>query len=439
MKSDVREDMNLIRQGFSYAHKYRASTFVVKIDCSLFGHPQFPLLIKDVALLHQVGIHIVLVPGAREQIDEVISRYGFTSNTYKGIRITGSDTIPFARMAAFDVSNRLMTALAGENVQAVVGNWVRAKSLGVIDGRDFQHTGVVERLLTGPVRDVISMKMVPIFPCIGWNSNGKPYNISSDHLALEIAVALRAEKLFFITAEEELNVERYSCPEGCGIDRGGRISRIDGATAARFMEMNKDKEEELFRVSLAVKACSGGVNRVHILDGREEGVLLQEIFSNQGSGTMVHTNLYESIREMNRSDISDVLRIMDPYVEDGILVPRDRLSLQSLYHDFVVFDVDGTVHGCAALHPFGEDQGEIAAVAVDAPYGGSGIGARLVSYLLEKAREQGMRQVFVLTTRTADWFERRGFQRAGLEEIPEKKRQLYNSDRNSSVLVYRFS
>jgi amino-acid N-acetyltransferase len=438
VSADLKDDMNLIRQGFSYAHRYRGSIFVVKIDCSLFKHPQFPLLIKDVALLHQVGIEIVLVPGAREQIDEVISRYGFSSVSHRGIRITSGDTIPFARMAAFDVSNRLMTALAGENVQAVVGNWVRAKSLGVIEGQDYEHTGTVERLLTGPVRDVISMKMVPIFPCIGWNSNGKPYNLSSDHLALEIAIALGAEKLFFITAEDELTVKRYTCPEGCGIDRAGRISRIDGATASRFLELNSDVSQELFRISLAVKACDGGVNRVHLLDGREDGVLLQEIFSNQGSGTMIHINLYESIREMNRSDISDVLRIMDPFVKEGILVPRDRQSLHSLYHDFVVFDVDGTVHGCAAFHSFGNKQGEIAAVAVDGLYSGSGIGSRLVSYLLERAREQGFHQVFVLTTRTADWFERRGFQRAGLEEIPEKKRQQYNSVRNSSVLVYRF-
>jgi amino-acid N-acetyltransferase len=430
------EDMNLLRQGFSYAHRYRNAVFVMKLDGTVIDHPQFPLLIRDIALLQQVGIRVVLIPGARERIDEIIERYGFTTEYHRGIRITTDKTIPFARMAAFDVSNRLMTGLAGQDVNAVVGNWVRAKSLGVVDGVDYQFSGTMERILVEPVREVISMGMIPIFPCIGWNSAGKPYNLSSDELALQIATALRAEKLFFITTDGQMTTERFSCSKECGISRDGTISRIDASTAGEFLEMNKDREDELFRIRLAQRACGQGIHRVHILDGRIEGVLLQEIFSNQGVGTMVHTNLYESIRDMKTSDVSDVLRIMDPYISDGILVPRDKQSLQQEYNDFVVFDVDGIVHGCAALHPFGEDQAEIAAVAVDPRYQGSGIGGRLVSFLIERARSRGIKQLFVLTTRTADWFERKGFRRAGLDDIPERKRLQYNSNRNSSVLVY---
>jgi amino-acid N-acetyltransferase len=434
--SQQKDDMNLLRQGFSYAHRYRNTIFVIKIDGKVIGHPNFPLLIKDIALLHQIGIRIILVPGARERIDEVIAQYGFSTEYRNSVRITTEQTIPFARMAAFDISNRLMTGLAGHGINAVVGNWVRAKSMGVIDGIDFQFTGTIERLLTEPVRDVISMGMVPIFPCIGWNATGKPYNISSDLLAVEIAIALCAGKLFFITSEDHMSNDKYQCPELCGVSREGKISRIDASTAASFLEMNKEKEEELFRVKLAHRACSRDVDRVHILDGRIEGALLQEIFSNQGLGTMIHTNLYESIRDMTSSDVSDVLRIMDPYIEEGILVARDKQSLLHLYHDFVVFDVDGIVHGCAALHQHGDDQAEIAAVAVDSRYRGSGIGRRMVSYLVSKARERGLKQIFVLTTRTADWFEQMGFQRADISAIPEKRRITYNIDRNSVVLVY---
>lgn len=436
---EQKEDMNLLRQGFSYAHRYRNSVFVLKLDGTIIDHSQFPLLIKDIALLQQVGIRVVLIPGARERIDEIIERYGFSTEYHRGIRITTDKTIPFARMAAFDVSNRLMTGLAGQSVNAVVGNWVRAKSLGVIDGVDYQHTGTIERLLVEPVREVISMGMIPIFPCIGWNSAGKPYNLSSDELALQIAVALRAEKLFFVTTDDVLTTDRFRTEGGNGISRDGTISRIDAATAGTFLELNSGMEEELFRIRLARRACSQGIHRVHILDGRKEGVVLQEIFSNQGVGTMVHTNLYESIRDMQASDVSDVLRIMDPYIEEGILVPRDKQSLQQEYNDFVVFDVDGIVHGCAALHPYEDGQAEIAAVAVDRKYQGSGIGGRLVSFLIERARGRGIKQLFVLTTRTADWFERNGFRRAGVDAIPERKRMQYNSTRNSSVLVYPLS
>lgn len=437
--SKQHDDMNLIRQGFSYAHRYRDTVFVMKLDCSLIDHAQFPLLMKDIALLHQVGIKIALVPGATAKIDEISRRYGVSSQRHRGIRITTKEVIPFARMAAFDVSNRLMTALAGQGVHAVIGNWVRAKGLGVIDGVDYAYTGTIERLMDEPIADTLSLNMVPIFPCIGWNSTGKPYNISSDDLALEIAASLHAKKLFFLSCDAELRADDYRCPEGCGISREGRISRIDASTALRFLKMNDERRELLFRVDRAVQACDKGVSRVHILDGRTEGVLLQEIFSNLGSGTMIHTNLYESIREMNASDISDVLRLMDPYIEKGILVPRDKQGLQNLYHDYVVFDVDGTVHGCAALHRYEDDQAEIAAVAVDPRYKGAGIGRRLVSFLIEKARRLGLKRVFVLTTRTADWFERQGFVRASLDQIPEQKRLRYNSDRNSVVMVYSLS
>ncbi|MFO7850451.1 MAG: GNAT family N-acetyltransferase, partial [Spirochaetia bacterium] len=189
-------------------------------------------------------------------------------------------------------------------------------------------------------------------------------------------------------------------------------------------------------ISLGRRSCEAGVNRVHILDGALEGVVLREIFSNLGIGTMVHTNIFESIRPMEPSDISEVLHIMAPYVRQGVLIFRDTERIENSLRDYVVYDVDGTVHGCAALHLYRNGYGEIAAIAVDRHFASMGIGSRLVGYLFQRAREIGLQRVFAFTTQTSDWFERLGFREGHLSDIPEQKRAHYNRQRNSKILVY---
>lgn len=429
-----REQIDTIREVFQYLRQFKGKTFVIKIDYTVIESPTFAVLMKDVARLYEAGIRIVLIPGAKERIDEILSVYGIEDRVIGGIRATSSEAMPFIKMAAFDAANRLMTCLSGSEINAVIGNWVRARGIGVVDGVDFQSAGLVEKILADAVRSILEDGFIPILPCIGWNALGRPYNIASSELAVVAASRLGAEKLFFINAESGILAKDYEVPDGVPVSPEGRISNFSLGDLEKFFTSNPDRPE-LDLLTKARRACEAGVERVHILDGRLDGVLLKEIFSNLGSGTMVYSNRYSGIRPMRQNEIAEVLRVMKPFTEQGILVHRTEEVMAETCGDYIVFEVDEAIHASAALHLYPEGIGEIAAVAVDEQYSHLGVGPRMVGYLCERAADIGLSRVFVLTTRTADWFLRLGFEDGDLSSLPEKKRASYNLSRKSRILV----
>ncbi|MCF6334400.1 MAG: amino-acid N-acetyltransferase, partial [Spirochaetales bacterium] len=430
------KNIEVIREVFAYISRFKGKTFVIKIDNDIIDYEYFPVLLKDISILHQSGIRIIIVPGARTRIDEVLYQYNIESRFHNNIRITDSGMISFVKMAAFDVSNKIMTGLSGNNINAVVGNWVKARTLGVIDGIDFMNSGTVEKIEKEPLLTVMENSFIPIFPCIGWNYKGKPYNISSDELAVSIGEIVQADKLFFIGSDPVLKSENYTFPGDSGIDHEGRISRMDIIAVEEFLKLNSMGNQDLEKVVIALGAAKRGVHRIHILNGRSKGVLLEEIFSNLGVGTMIYGNEFERIRKMVPSDISGVLRIMEPFVKDGTLVLRDRRSLLNKIDDFVIYETDGVIHGSAALTVYPSGLAEISAVAVDRKYIKLGIGSKLVSYLIEAALHKNLKQIFLLTTRTSDWFENIGFREVDVTDLPRERQESYNNSRNSKVLVY---
>jgi amino-acid N-acetyltransferase len=473
---DPSGQVDLIREVFRYTQAFQGNTFVLQIDDGVSEHSSASLM-RDLVLLHRTGIRVVLVAGARQRIDDILERYGVSCQRVGGVRIATNEAIPFVRMGAFDAANRLMTALSGEGVNAVIGNWVRARSRGVIDGVDFQNAGRVDRIHVDMLRGVIAQGSIPILPCIGWNAAGRAYDISSRELAAELAMALGATKLFFLSVVDPLTTARYQLPGESvptsvlpaeGEDLAGRglvkapvadlpenepapteegdppprrISRMNVEQADAFLALNELRRElaedpGIELVQLAVRAAKRGVERVHIVDGRSDGVVLREIFSNLGVGTMVHANQYQSIRAMTRADVPDVYRLMQPLVQRGLLVPRTESDLVQNIDDYVVFETDGIVHGSGALHLYNEQQGEIAGLAVDAAYADFRIGQRIVQFLLEGARRAGLSEVFVLTTQASDWFEQLGFSPATVNDVPPEKRERYDYRRNSRILRY---
>ncbi len=435
--SKLREHVDLIREVFSYNRRFKDSLFVIKIDSSIIDHNYFPVLVRDLSLLHQNGIHFVIIPGAHDRIDEILNQYGISYESVDGIRISSDEAIPFIKMAAFDVSNKVMTQLSGYDIPSVIGNWVKARALGVVNGIDYQNTGRVDRVRTDAIETLLREGHIPIFPCIGWNANGDPYNISSDELAMVIATEMKASKLFFIGSDNVLTPENCTIPGEMPLSEGGRISKLSLTQAADLIEANPENPL-MARVKSALNACEKGVDRVHILDGRSDGAVLKEIFSNLGIGTMIYTNIYERIRPMEIQDISSVLSLMKPFVESGILVSRSRNDLEAKKEDFVVYSMDGIIHGCGALHSYSEELAEIAGLAVDQKFVHLKIGGKIVSYLLEKAEKLGLKKVFVLTTQTSDWFQTLGFEPAGIDDLPREKREQYNRNRNSRILMYTF-
>lgn len=457
--SDIFSQVDLIRQVFAYAHRFREKTFVLHVDYGAVDEDGLSALVQDVVLLHQAGIRIVLIPGARQRIDEVLSRYDVAWERTDGVRIASKEAIPFIKMAAFDVSNRFMTLLSAHHTNAVVGNWVKARGVGVVNGVDFQHTGVVDRVQLELLNSTLNEQLIPIFPCIGWSVSGKPYNISSRELAYRIAVELQADKLFFVSDKMGLSAHDLTVPGDIESTDAGRISRLTIDEARRILAENgvdtpaaddgvpiitaasgyfDGVRDDLELLRLAHSATANGVDRVHIVNGRQEGVVLVEVFSNLGVGTMVYANVYQSIRPMRLDDVSKVYRLLQPLAQQGVLIRRSPEDIAAHYEDYVVHETDGRIHGCGALHRYGADEAEIAAIAVDPLYEELGIGRRIVLYLMEQARQAGLAAVFVLTTRTGDWFESIGYERVGVKELPREKRERYDVDRNSIVLRYRF-
>ena len=432
--------VELIREAFHYQSRFNGSTIVFKIDFPVTEHPLFPSMVKDLALLSQIGLRVVIVPGAKEWIDVILGENHITS-LYKGSsRITCGKAMPFVQMAAFDSVTRFMTGFSGSRVDAVTGNFIRARGLGVIDGVDMEHTGTVDKFYIDSLRRILELGMVPLLPCIGWSPSGKPYNVPSDEIALEASVKLAAVKLFIISLSGGIKKDNFSIPDGIETAENGRIVRLTPQEAMRVLASNPSSgrngdNKTLAELALAVKACGGGVERVHIIDGGEEGAVLKELFSNLGAGTMVYADEYESIRGIRSRDIPDIIRIMEPLMQQGTLIRRTPEDIQNKKEDYAVFVIDGHIHACGALHNWGEDQGEIAAVATDPGCAEMGMGRRIVRYFIDKAKKQGLKRVFVLTTRTHDWFESLGFREAPVETLPEKKLRLYDNSRNSKVFA----
>jgi amino-acid N-acetyltransferase len=321
-------------------------------------------------------------------------------------------------------------------VDAVIGNFVRARAIGVEGGVDMGQSGRVDRILTDSINRALDLGMVPILPCIGWSHAGKPYNVSSDEIALAASTALGAIKLFIVTLEPVLRAENYKLPETIQIDERGRIVRLTPQEAQAILDRNPrlgTGDGCLDELRLALRASRAGVERVHIIDAREEGAVLRELFSNLGAGTMVYADDYESIRPLRAQDIPDILRLMEPLMQQGVLVRRRSEDIHEKKGDYAVFEVDGSVHACGALHDWGESQGEIAAVTTDPAYADMGLGRRIVRYLIDRAKKQGFRRVFILTIRAQDWFELLGFKECPVESLPERKRRGYDKQRGSKV------
>jgi amino-acid N-acetyltransferase len=439
--SSLQDQVDTIRTAFRYINRFKGHTFVIRIEGSLLENSFFPLLIKDIVLLKKMGIKIALVPGARQRIDELLAAASIICPTIGGVRVTPPEAMPFVEMAAFDVSNRIMTLLSEDECDALIGNWVKARRLGVIDGVDYQCTGETEKIKADIIENLLSSGFIPIFPNIGWSGVGKPYNISSSELAFTIASELRASKLFFITDFGGIASEGLELPPGVDVTPDNTISQLTAPQAKIFLDLNRktDRTHEYEIVSLAYRACQAGIERVHIIDGREDGMLLKEIFSNRGLGTMIYGDPHENIREAAHADIPDILKVMRPFVKENVLIPRRRDDLESKIGDYALYEVDGTLHACGALHVFSDRSGEIAGIAVDKMYANYGIGKKLVTFLIEKAASFNLEKVFLLTTQTADWFLELGFTEGTIDDLPIEKKAAYNKARNSLILVYDLS
>jgi amino-acid N-acetyltransferase len=428
-----------IREVFSYISRFKGQLFILKIEDSLLDNPAFPVLVRDIAQLHSVGIKILIVPGTRNSIDRQLHAYGLDSIFKNGIRLTSQEALPLVEQASLGAAQRILSHLTANGINGIQGNWVQARSLGVISGVDYMRTGKIERIEKDIIEKLLHEGFIPILPPIGWNKLGHAYNISSTELATEFSRYFSVGKLFFIGEEGGIKTEglaRGKLTKNLELSNHGLISALDVNQAVEILEINPQLPfAQRDYLENAIKACRAGVKRIHLVHGIWQGSILQEVFSSRGNGTMVYANDYLNLRAATIEDIPDMLGIMQNYVERGLLITRSQEDIEAKLNDYVVYAVDNAIHGCGALHAYENNSYEIAAIAVGTNYKDAGIGEAVVSFLVEKAKKLKAKKLFLLTTQASDWFYTIGFKDGSLDDLPKSKREHYNHERNSKIMV----
>ncbi len=431
VESTSKDYVKWFRNSAPYINTHRGRTFVLMFGGDAVEHPNFPNIIHDIALLNSLGVRLVLVHGARPQIESRCALRNITPRFHKDLRITDAATLECVKDAAGSlrahIEALLTTGLSnspmyGAQIRVCSGNFVIARPMGVHDGVDFHNTGEVRRVDTEAVNRLLHAGAIVLLSAIGYSPTGEVFNLSFEDVATQTAVALNAEKLIAFAAQPGL--------------------LNDSGELVRFAELRQVKpllgtcpDAQLVGVLQALlQSCEHGVKRGHLISYEEDGALLQELFTRDGAGTLIAEDQYEQIRTATIDDVGGILEIIAPLEAEGTLLRRSREVLETEIDHFTVLDRDGMVIACAALYPYPEQgSGEIACVATHTDYRGADRGERLLAALESKASALGLKRVFVLTTRTAHWFQEQGFVQAGLEQLPPKKQALYNFQRNSKV------
>lgn len=418
------------RNSAPYINTHRGKTFVIMFGGEAVKHPNFSTLIHDFALLHSLGIKLVLVHGARPQIEENLANSGITSPLHQDIRVTPREAMPAILQAAgairLQIEAQLSMGLAnspmyGSRIDAVSGNFVTARPYGVRDGVDYQMTGEVRAIDVDAIKNNLLHNHIVILGSMGYSATGEVFNLLAEDVGLSAAVALGADKLIFLG-------------EKTGINDNERLLReMIPNEVDRFLRDRDLNGEINYFLHCASSACRQGVHRTHIISYAKDGALLEELFTRDGSGTLISHDPYEEIRRADIDDVVGLLELLAPLEEQGILVARSRERIEQEIDNYSVIERDGMVLGCAALNPLDETSAEVACVAVHPDYRSGSRGADLLSFLEQQARSHGVQRLFVLTTRTAHWFVEQGFKEVDASALPEARREQYYNGRNSKV------
>jgi amino-acid N-acetyltransferase len=423
--------VEFFRQTSPYIHSHRGKTFVIALDGDSVAHANFHRNIHDIALLQSLGIRIVLVHGGRPQIEQRITESGNQGVFHNQLRITDTDTMQSVKEALGSTRLQIESELSmglpnspmhGAQISVIGGNFITAKPLGIRDGVDFQHTGEVRSIDQDAIRKQLQSGNLILISPIGFSPTGETFNLSYQEVATKTAIAIDAEKLILVT-------------ESSGIfDNGELLRSLSVPKAQALLEQSDDLEQNRL-LETAYYACSQGVNRVHLVSCANDGALLTELFTRDGSGTLVMQDHSEVIRSATIDDVGGILDLISPLEEQQILVKRSREILETEISQFtLVVHPEGHLLGCAALYPIANsNEGEIACMATDPEFLGQGIASRLLQRLEAEAVKMGIKKLFVLTTQTAHWFLEKGFVETELTDLPEQKQSLYNYQRNSRI------
>jgi amino-acid N-acetyltransferase len=421
------------RNSAPYINAHRGKTFVLMFGGEAVAHPNFANIIHDIALLNSLGVRLVLVHGARPQIEERATLRGVSSRFTKDLRITDSNTLECVKDAAGSLRAHIEALLTmglanspmhGAHIRVCSGNFVVAKPMGVRDGIDFEHTGTVRRIDHEGIHKQLRDGSIVLLSPIGYSPTGEVFNLTLDDVATQTAIALQANKLIIFSDNDGLLNEKDQLIRSC------EFSVIEPL-------LNHCDDPDTKRLLRAIRtAGSNGISRCHCVNFSDDSALLQELFTRDGAGTLISQDYYERLRTATIDDIGGILELIEPLEAQGSLVKRSRELLENEIEQFTVIERDGMIVSCAALYPYPDSQaGEIACVATHPDYRGEDRGERLLSAVEKQAKSKSIKQLFVLTTVTAHWFQEQGFKTADIKSLPTQKQQLYNFQRNSKVFI----
>lgn len=416
-----------------YINAFRGKTFVVAFGGKAITSELAKTLAYDVNLLASLGIRLVLVHGARPQIEEELREKGLESKYHRGYRVTDAETLDCVLDAVGSVYLEIEallsqglpnTPMANSRIRVIGGNFITGQPIGVLDGIDLQYAGKVRKVDGEGLQAQLALGNIVLLNCEGASPTGEIFNLQMEEVAEAVAIALRADKLVFLTDSR-----------GVTDKEGEFLDAITADAAAEFVKDGDWLSPDLRRyLPCAVRASRAGVGRVHLIGYERDGALLQELFTHDGVGTVVTRESLENMREARPDDIGALVALIEPMEQEGILVHRPRELLEREIDHFSVMEHDRIIVGCAALYPHSSGAAELACLAVHPDHREWGYGELLMRRIEMRARKAGFKRLFVLTTRTEHWFIERGFKVAGVDELPDEKREMYNYQRRSKVL-----
>lgn len=430
-----------LRGSAPYVHAHHGRVFVVAFGGEAAERPDFDQLVYDIALLHSLGVKLVLIHGARPQVDSELSARDISSDYVDNLRVTDGPTLDCVMAAVgrvrMEIEAKLSTSLAstsmgGARLKVASGNWITGKPVGVRQGVDMQYTGDVRRVDVSAIRANLEADRICLISPIGYSPTGEIFNLRAEDVATAVAAAIAADKLIFLVPSDPA---RWPLAEKAG--DAGQMAVAEAEAMLRDGAGEELSAEDRGCLVSVTTAARGGVKRVHLIFMGRDGALLRDLYTRDGSGLMFYADAdYESMRNATIDDVGGILSLIQPLEESGVLVPRPREQLEQEIGNFDVMVRDGMVVACAALFPFTDEKaGELACVAVHPDYRGHGRAATLLTRLEADAKKQGLRKLFSLTTAAPHWFVERGFAQGKIEDLPVQRQRFYNYQRNSLVLV----
>lgn len=410
-----------------YIPKFRDKIFVLNIDGAVVTHENFTNLLLDIAVLRSLNIHIVLVHGASVQIESAAKERGITPSNTDGSGVTDAATLEIAVSVANRLSHEILEGLSANDLRGMVTNGITAHSKGILRGVDYEFTGKVERIDIDLFQTLLGKGIVPVVPPLGFDGEGETYRVNSDHVAVELAIQLKAVKLIYLTTRNGL-----ICDDT--LVRQLQVQKLDDILAKPASGFSK---ESISKAEHAAEACNAGVPRIHVINGLIDSGLLSEIFSNEGIGTLIYANEYQQIRPAQRKDIRRILTLTKDSVAKEELVKRTRATLEQNIGDYYIFELDKNPVACVALHCDAErKQGEIAYLCVSASHENQGLGQKLIRFIKEEARKAGMKELIALSTQAFSFFQKKaGFSEGSIDDLPDSRREQYQQNERQSRIL----